>query len=246
MTFLEYKRVRSELRQVVKHRNLTYDGLGKKMNLSEVTIKRFFSEDKYSSRIFDICQALELSFFDLVEMAKIEKKKHFELNSEQEEFFLKNLGYFAIFREIYRNSPLSDIQKRWSLTSPQLTKILLRLEKIGLIEVISQDKVKVIPKGVLELKKDSKLELLLRHRLTEPFLDEFRSQTPLESVYQNSEIEVSEETRTMMVTELEELIQRFCTMGERDKALLPKKDLKSIRWLFCFSEFKTHWENFKP
>jgi len=176
------------------------------MNLSEVTIKRFFSEDKYSSRIFDICQALELSFFDLVEMAKIEKKKHFELNSEQEEFFLKNLGYFAIFREIYRNSPLSDIQKRWSLTSPQLTKILLRLEKIG----------------------------------------EFRSQTPLESVYQNSEIEVSEETRTMMVTELEELIQRFCTMGERDKALLPKKDLKSIRWLFCFSEFKTHWENFKP
>lgn len=246
MTPTEYRQVRATLKKVIKNRNLTYAQLAKIMKTSEVTVKRFFSEDKYSTRLFEICETLELSFFDLVETAKIARKKAFQLTEAQDRFFVKNIGHFAIFREIYRKRSIKEIQKRWKLTNPQMTKVLTPLERLKLIEVLPNNGIRVVPEGVMELEPHSSLEVLLRHELTAPFLTQFQKKTPPGAIYDNGEIEVSPETEKIMIQEIKDMIARFCILGERDRALQRPQTLKSVRWLFCFSSYKTKWESFRP
>lgn len=52
---------------------MTYAELGLKIGLSEASIKRIFSQQTFTlSRLDEICQALGVSLFKLVEMGKKE------------------------------------------------------------------------------------------------------------------------------------------------------------------------------
>lgn len=247
MTEIEYKKIKETLKDMLKAKGYTYAMIAKQMALSEVTIKRFFSssEQSYSAKLFEICDALDIPFFELVELAKGNKRKYFALNQQQDKFFAKNLGHFAIFRELYRKNTAADIKKRWKLNNTQLFSVLMKLEKLGLIEVHADNQVKIIPEGVMELDKHTKLETMLRKELTYPFLEQFNGVYSEDSYYHNSEVEMGYETKEQMMSELDELSKKYCSMALRDKNLLPKNKLTSVRWLLCFSEYQTKWERFK-
>ncbi len=246
MTEIEYKKIKETLKDMLKAKSITYANIAEKMEVSEVTIKRFFSQSdhSYSSKIFEICECMEIPFFELVELAKDNTRKHFALNQEQDRYFVKNLGHFAIFRELYRKNTIADIKKRWKLNNNQLFSILIKLEKLQLIEVHEKNKVKIIPQGVMELNKHTKLEVLLRKELTTPFLEQFNGEYDNNSYYHNSEVEMGLETKSQLMAELDELTKKYCSLALRDKNLLPKNKIVSVRWLYCFSEYKTRWESF--
>ncbi len=246
MTDIEYRQVKEAMRQVMKSRKITYADLADQLGAAEVTIKRFFSEAKYSGKLFSICEALNLSLFDLVEMAKSEKRKVFAFTAEQDEFFAEHLGHFAIFRELYRKNSVDSIQKRWELDQNRIFEILMKLEKLGLIEVYENERIKILPEGVMELKQNSKLEIVLREKLTAPFLELFTAEYPSDAFYMNSEVEMSSDTYKLFLGDLNELTNKYCTLALRDKNLLDRPQLKSVRWLFCFSEYRTKWESFRP
>jgi len=247
MTEIEYKKIKKTLKEMLKAKGITYLDIASTLGVSEITIKRFFSnsESNYSAKLFEICEALEIPFFELVELAKGNDRKHFALNDVQDKFFVKNLGHFAIFRELYRKNPISDIKKRWKLNKNQMFTILLKLEKLELIEVHENDKVKIIPQGVMELNKHTKLETLLRKELTQPFLEIFSGKYDEDNFYHNSEVEMGIETKINFNKELEELSKKYCSLALRDKNLLPESKLTSVRWLFCMANYQTKWERFK-
>jgi transcriptional regulator with XRE-family HTH domain len=246
MTEIEYKQVKTALKQILKSRKLTYQDVAEKTNTSEITIKRFFADDNYSAKLFKICEQLDISLFDLVELAKGGERQHFELTDKQDKFFTSNIGHFAIFRELYRGHSVKAIKARWELTQQEMFKVLMDLEKIDLIEVHAKDKVRIIPQGVMELKKNSKLELTLRDKLTTPFIKKFDELNFSDEFYHNSEIEMGEDTQKALRQEMEELIKRYCTLALRDKTLLDPSKISSVRWLFCFAKYQTPWEKFKP
>lgn len=240
----EYQSIVTELKKILKKRKITYHKLAKKMGVAEVTIKRFFADKSWqsSAKLFAICKAVNVSFFHLAELAKDTKEKRFSLTDEQDSFLADNLGYFALFRELYRKRSILSIQKKWQLSDQKLFKALYQLEKLELIALGPGNKVKIIGQGTLVLEKNSKLEIILRDKLTTKFLKIFAGAVQDDQVYLNSEIEMSEENMKRMHSDIIDLEKKYCVLGSRDKETLGSDELKSVRWLFCFAEYATKWD----
>ena len=243
MLQVEYNSLIDSLKAVLKGRGLSYAELASVLSTSEVTIKRVLSPKtgQYSPRFFEILEHLDISLFDLVDLAKGKSGRKFWLSSEQEKYFLKHLAHFAIFREVYRKRSLVSIRDRFGLSKKELFKILLGLEKINLVEVMPGDLVRVVPCGTLELKLNSPLEMKMRRELTGPFLEEFYN---LEIIgdsksFLNSEIEMSKQCYKDFQKELKEIERKYCQLSFRDKSLLPADQLLSIRWLLASGNYTT-------
>lgn len=245
MLQVEYSSVVDVLKTVLKNKGFTYNTLAEGMGVSEVTIKRVFSpkEGQYSQRLFEICEHLDISLFDVVDLAKSSCAKKFRLNKEQEEYFTDNISELALFREIYRKRPLNQIKEKWNLSQKELFSKLLIFEKLKLIEVLPGDEVKVLPTGTLDIGLNSPLEIKLRTVLTDRFIASFHGHIDeRETVFLNSELEMAPATFKNMMKEIREVSLRYCQISFRDKSLLPQEKLQSIRWCFAMTPYATPWE----
>ena len=59
------------LKATLKSRNMTYRALALRLDLSEASVKRLFAEETFTlKRIEEICQVLEIDFFELARLAR--------------------------------------------------------------------------------------------------------------------------------------------------------------------------------
>jgi hypothetical protein len=73
---------------------------------------------------------------------------------EQEQILAKDSKLLGVFYLVFNDWQPDDINERYVLTRPELLKLLMRLERLGLVEVMPGDKVKLkVPKS-LRLRRD--------------------------------------------------------------------------------------------
>ena len=61
-----------EVLNILKDAGLTYASLGKRINLSEASVKRIFAQRTFSlKRLEQVCRALEMGIADLVKMVDV-------------------------------------------------------------------------------------------------------------------------------------------------------------------------------
>ena len=59
------------LKATLKSRSITYDELARRLKLSHASVKRLFAEETFTlKRIENICNVLEIDFFDLARLAR--------------------------------------------------------------------------------------------------------------------------------------------------------------------------------
>ncbi len=161
------KQVVHALKKVLKAKGISYKELAKKLDLSEPSIKRIFSEEDFSlSRLEKICEAIGMNFFELMQAALSSTAiNRQELSVEQEEFLCRSSDNFTFFHLLLQGETVQSICKKHAITDVKKTKILLELEKAGLLELHTENKVKLlvsrsirwIPDGPLKRKNGDRL-----------------------------------------------------------------------------------------
>jgi transposase-like protein len=234
------------LREVLKAKGYTYRRLARELDVSEVTVKRVFAKGCSLDRIAVICERVGTSFLEVAALAKTDEEVNYFLTPKQEAFFASFPACFGLFKDLYAGQTTKEVARTWRLNSTQLFKILRLLEKQGLLDVLSENKVRFKIRGTIRMTHRGPLaKKLLRPQIL-AFLDHVDRVLENEDVCMHSaEVELNETHIAEFVEEIHQLGAKYRARAFRDKSLFPKGKLKSVRWLLAFAPFQTDWQPYK-
>ena len=244
----DYRALLDVLRGAAKAKGLAYRHLAKKLGVSEVTVKRIFSGHSCTlERLFQLCDGIGVSFLEIASLAREDEDVAHFFTKEQEELFASKPQYFAIFKELYRGrrSP-EEIKEEWKMSSPVFHRILRAFEKLGLLEVLPENRTRMKTRGNLRMAHRGPLaRRILRPQIT-AFLDHVDRVLEQDDVCMHSaEVELGAKHIEEFVEEIHALGRKYRAKAFRDTNLMPKAKLKPVRWLFVFAPYETDWKKLR-
>ena len=140
-----YKIVMSGLKEHLKKQKVSYSLLSKMIEVPETTIKKWLvAEDGSYNRISLICEAIGLPLEILLKSISEQNVLTFTMSKKQQSLFSQNQSAFNVFwLLVYERKNPDEIVTLLNITQKDLKAILYKLDKVLLIEVGKDDKIKI-------------------------------------------------------------------------------------------------------
>jgi DNA-binding Xre family transcriptional regulator len=135
----ETRQLVDALKRCLKMRGLTYGTLAKRINLSEASVKRIFSERSFTlRRLEQVCGALEISLGELIRMVEQGGSRPTKLSVEQEEALARDPALLSYFYLLMNGATDAEIQRGYEFDAPRIQKVRARLIELELIEPLTR------------------------------------------------------------------------------------------------------------
>jgi len=159
------------LKRVVRMRGMTYATLAARARLSEATVKRLFSRGTFTlARLEQFCALLDIDFQELARLAAGGGDDTREMTLAQESALAADERLLALFYLVYSGWRFDDIVGHYRLSVPQCTTLLLKLDRLGLIELMPENRIRLrVPRGT-RLRPDGPLRRAHGSKLIDDFL----------------------------------------------------------------------------
>ena len=132
------------LKRELKARNITYAELAVRISMSEASVKRMFSQKNFTlQRLDEILQATEISLRDLA-LNSGEESLISELTLEQEKEIISDPKEFIVAVSALNLLSIEQMIKIYDISEVEVIKYLLRLDKIGFLELLPNNRVKLL------------------------------------------------------------------------------------------------------
>lgn len=132
------------LKNVLKARGVTYAKLGKGLGLSEASVKRVFAEKSFTLERFDqVCSLLNIQISDLARMVAHESAAPVQLTQEQESKLVADPRLLLMAVHAVNHWTLEEIIDAFAFTKAECIRLLARLDKLGIIELLPNNKIRV-------------------------------------------------------------------------------------------------------
>jgi transcriptional regulator with XRE-family HTH domain len=133
------------LKRELKARGITYAELAARIAMSEATVKRMFSQKNFTlQRLDEILQAADIDFRDVANGAHDESKLISELSYAQEKEIIGDTKLFVVAVSVMNQITVEQIVKIYQITQAEVIKHLVRLDKIGFLELMPNNRVKLL------------------------------------------------------------------------------------------------------
>ncbi len=144
------------LKSHLKMRGLSYQDVAEVWGVAHSSVKRIMSSKEISLlRIEMACQLMDLAPADFYRQIPFEKTADlFYLSKEQELKLSKDPEALHYFLLLQHGEGAGEISKKYSITQEKSIRIQAQLERMGLIEVHPQDRIKRNHIGRLRFRKD--------------------------------------------------------------------------------------------
>ncbi len=228
------------LKKYLKVKGMSYRQLSEKMGLSETSIKRLFSQESFSlKRVEAVCKILGLDLFDLALMAKKERShEEGRLTIEQERELAADPKLINFFYLLVIGVPLSKIIKKFEIPEDMVTRLLLKLDQIELIELYTNHKFRLrVTKNVF-WQKYGPLWKRYEKQIRDDFLN-FSFDTP-DCCLEFSPGQLSNSSIDTIQKKIDDLIRLFNELAEMDNNV-PVENRSSTAlhivfrpWVFSF------------
>lgn len=230
--------ITSALRIALKSKGITYREVADKLGVSEKTIKRLFKDQDCSlSRLNSICEAINLSVYDLLDFARHYQEPLGKLNPSQELFLSQHPQHFHFLTFLITDHSLEQIQNTYSLSDVSLFRYLRDLDRQGFIELGANNQYRLIIEGKLLMKLHGPLHELIHDKNAE-FLRFVADHDGEPSTQFSSSFRfMSQQTLTEFNEELTVLSRKYRKLAYQDEMVLSKDKLKPVKWTALISEY---------
>lgn len=216
------REITNALKRCLKARAMTYAGLAKKIDLSEASVKRLFSSRSFSlKRIERICQVLDMDLFELARLARGETEAAAALSAAQEEALAASPRLLLVFHLLLADWTMEDIVRHYELTRAQVIRLMLELDRLGLIELRPRNDVRLRTARQVSWRPGGPIRRAYATQVLGEFLNAADGQSA--EWLQFDAKELSAASREVMSRKLKRLMQEFNELAEIDSALGPRE-----------------------
>ena len=159
-------RIMNTLKIALKNNGKTYKDVGSTLNLSESSVKRLFSTNKITlERIEEICDVIDISIFDLMQLAENSSASITRKTTlEQENLLASDDDLFMVFYLLVSRWSVEDIMNHYGFKNKAMQAHLIKLDKAKLLELHPNNKVKMlIRKSIKWVPRTNRNDLQTKH-----------------------------------------------------------------------------------
>lgn len=160
------------LKATLKSRSITYEELAKRLRLSHASVKRLFAEETFTlKRIEEICNVLEIDFFDLARIARGASTDVEEMSTLQEQALASDARLMGMFYLVFNEWSVDAVLETYDINKADCTKLLLQLDKLRLIDLGVNNAVRLKMPKTLRLQRDGPIRRSHGTTVMRDFLD---------------------------------------------------------------------------
>ena len=214
------------LKAALKSRGMTYRELASRLSLSEASVKRLFAEETFTlKRLEEICRVLDIDFFELARLARGASTEIDEMTMRQEEALAADPRLLGMFYLAFNDSTLEAIVAAYELGKAECIKLLLQLEKLGLLELGTNNVIRLRVRKTLRLRSDGPIRRAHGKAVVSDFL---QADFAAAGGYFKFEFrELSQASVALLERKLARVAQEFHELAELD-SYLPAEQRKTI------------------
>lgn len=132
------------LKMHLKARGLTYADVARALKISEATVKRIFATRNCAlERLDAICELLQVDLAELSRGMPRETKLITRLKREQEEELMSDPALLLVAVSALHQMRVDEIVATYALSEAQCVALLLRLERIGILELHEGNRIRL-------------------------------------------------------------------------------------------------------
>ena len=239
---VDTERIVRELKRMLRARGVTYADLGRRIGLSEASVKRIFSRSSLTlMRLERICKAVDTSMLDVVRLAGGEDSAASDsLTWDQEAELAANPGLLGCFYLLINGRKPHELASDLSVNERQVRGWLVRLNTLGLVELRSKNRARIRTAPSIAWRKDGPVRALYEQQVRNEFLrSAFAANS--EALHFRS-AELSEASSQTLLKKLERVASDFRELAELDRRL-PRRNKRSFAvlvacrpWVFSMFE----------
>ena len=229
----------STLKKILKVKKITYKSLADELGMSESGVKKLLtSKDISLTRVEQITRIIGLSLADLFQIASEEDVKNVKLSPKQESALFENNMLFRVYWFLaVEEKTLDAIKKSEKLTADQLQRNLMKLENLDLIKIGKNNRVASVHKGLFRWASDGPLVKKLNNEWSENTLRKVLSgKNSNDQLHRLSYLRLSDKSKTAFYDRLNELVNEFARLSQREKTRYADRDLTSISSLIAIAD----------
>lgn len=219
------------LKRLLKARGLRYADLARGLEVSEATIKRQLSRGSMDlERLERICAWLQVDFFELARAGRRLADTAQTLSLAQETELAADPRLLMAFHLLCNDWSVASIRAEFDLSPPQSVKLLARLDRLGLIELLPGDQVRLrVARDIVWRSPGPVRQRYAQVATTEFLRDAFEGRNALLALEVK---ELGDASLAVLRRKLERLAAEFNELAEID-AGLPAKQRRSIGMLLA-------------
>lgn len=225
------------LKRAIKAKGLTYQDLKKIMNLSESSIKRILNDKSLSlERIEKICEQCNIQFSEVCRLADFTNDQGpTKMTADQELGLSKNSRLLHLFLLISDGYSLKKITKAYDIQDPELTQLLIQLDRLKLIELHPNNRIKLLfPSTGLFFNRDGAIGKTLFAQVQNQFLNhDFRQS---QDFLRFTQVHFTQETFNKFKKKLEKITNE--ALEESQLLVQQKEQVGSSGFLFAIRDWK--------
>ena len=185
-----------------------------------------FAEETFTlKRIEEICDVLEIDFFELARLARGASADTDEMTIKQEEALAADPRLLGMFYLVFNGGTLESILDAYELTKPDCLTLLLKLDKLNLIEMGANDAIRLKVPKTLRLQQTGPIRKVHGRAVVGDFL---QANFAAKGGYFQFEFrELSKASVALIERKLQRIAQEFHELAELD-GYLPPEERKTI------------------
>jgi transcriptional regulator with XRE-family HTH domain len=162
------------LKKELKLKGLTYKDVAEYLDLTETTVKRMFSNEDISLKRLDkICELLSIDLADLTRIGKSESRAIEVLTEEQERQIVSDERMVAVSFLVHQGWTFDELIKHFNFTETELIRKLALLDKLGLMELLPKNKIKIKVSRHLRWRKKGPIQRYFVKHFQASFMNSF-------------------------------------------------------------------------
>ncbi len=159
------------LKRLLKGRGVTYAGVAAHLGLSEASVKRQFSQQNFSLQTVEaICDLLQMELYEVVQAAEKAQFELHRLTEAQEAELVADPGRVLTAVCVLNHWTAARIIATYRLTPAQCTAHLLQLDRLGLIHLMPENRVKLRIARDFAWLPDGPIQRFFQDRIQNDFL----------------------------------------------------------------------------
>ena len=139
------KQLVDAIKITLKHQGITYRVLANKLDVSESTIKQMFANANFSlARLDAICELLDVDINALLELSESLEDRVTSITLEQEQALVEDRKLLVVAYCLVNHWKVDEIVARYDISNTQIITLLARLDKMRLIELQPNNRVRLL------------------------------------------------------------------------------------------------------